>query len=261
MPKHTAKQAKSGSLDDRKSSAFELACSAEETPDPVKRLQLALRAVRLDPCCLDARLILAEAAGGPKREYIEELHGIVALGRRQLRHRFAADRGNFWGVTETRPYMRARARLAEVLASAGRLQEAVQHYSEMLCLDGRDSMGNRYGLVGCLLEIGDLDGVRKLLGDDEVSSMYAWATVLERLLAQHLDEATTALEKARKLNGSAELLLSGRHRAPSELPLGYTPGDFSEAVFIYHTLGRAWKKHSNARKWLRSKDVTSTGLE
>lgn len=244
--------------EDRALVAFELACAADEAADELERIKLALRAVRLDPYCLDARLILAEAAGGPTDEYIGELREIVALGERQLEHRFQHDRGQFWGVTETRPCMRVRLRLAEELHKANRTKQAIAEYAALMELDERDSMGNRHWLLGCYLEVGDLEGARRILKDcaDETTPMIAWGAVLERFLSANEPEATALLDKARERNRFVESLLSGRHRVPEVIPNSYSPGDFSEAAICYDAQGRAWKVHPTARRWLRAQEAT-----
>lgn len=242
--------------DERAIQAFELACAAEETADELERIKLALRAVRLDPYCLDARVIVAEAAGGPEREFIADLQGIVALGERQLEHCFEQDRGHFWGVVETRPYMRARARLAEEFHKAGRIHEAIQHYKDLMELDERDSLGIRFPLLGCYLQVGDLEGTRKLFKDCDAdfSAFFAWGRVLERFLSGDGGGAEAALKEARKLNHFAEALLSGRRRAHGFTPDSYSRGDFSEALVCYEVMGSAWKAHPAAKKWLRQMD-------
>ena len=52
--------------------ARELMWRTDDCPDFLLALSLAARAVRIDPACLDARLMLAMFASGPADEYIEE---------------------------------------------------------------------------------------------------------------------------------------------------------------------------------------------
>ena len=65
-----------------------------------------------------------------RREYLMRAvcAGELAIGER----RFVEDRGEFWLVLETRPYMRARHALAEDLWFSGARQEAISHLREML---------------------------------------------------------------------------------------------------------------------------------
>ena len=79
----------------------------------------------------------------------------MAAGERALgAQAFEEDVGHFWGLLETRPYMRARAGLAASLWTAGDEVEAVEHYQDMLRLNPGDNQGHRYVLLGCLLQMG-----------------------------------------------------------------------------------------------------------
>ena len=54
-------------------------------------------------------IILAQAASGTNhQELIEHMRRIVETGQRTLGEQFFKEnRGHFWGILETRPYMRA----------------------------------------------------------------------------------------------------------------------------------------------------------
>jgi tetratricopeptide (TPR) repeat protein len=124
------------SHDERRIIAERLLDSSLECSDPMLALGYALRAVRLNPAELDARVLLAISAAGPPDEFIEELQAIVAAGEADLGEKFFREnRGHFWGLIETRPYMRARSRLAYELYLSGRILEAIRQYEEMLQLN------------------------------------------------------------------------------------------------------------------------------
>ena len=214
----------------------------------------ALRAVRLDPACLDARVLLAIAAGGPASEFIEELEKIVAIGESDFGSDFfKQNRGEFWGLIETRPYMRARHHLALELYNAGRIAEAIHHFEEMLQLNPDDNQGLRYSLLGHYLEVGDLEGARRLFNTygDEPFAMFLWARVLERYLSSDLIGAVEALQQARRQNPHVEPFLVGKAKLPKRRPDYYGIGDVTEAMTCMDTMGPAWKKHREAIQWLK----------
>ena len=92
---------------------------------------------------------------------------------------FAENVGHFWGITETRPYMRARFGLAESLTAAGRIDEAMTHYQELLRLNPNDNQGVRYVLLPKLLAAGrDVEAARLLKEYDEESANWAYARAL-----------------------------------------------------------------------------------
>ena len=71
--------------------------------------------------------------------------------------------GFFWGLTESRPYMRAKAFLAQALWDIGREDEAINHYQECLKLNPNDNQGLRYGLTSWLLAKDRLDEAELIL--------------------------------------------------------------------------------------------------
>src|SRR5262249_8050642 len=116
---------------------------AFEEPDAERRVQLAKDALALCPDCADAHVLLAEHAPG-RKEALRLYEQGVAAGERALgTEAFERDAGHFWGVLETRPYMRARLGLAHALWTAGRRDEAVRHLQDMLRLNPGDNQGVR----------------------------------------------------------------------------------------------------------------------
>ncbi len=78
----------------------------------MRRVDLARQALTISPDCADAYLLLAEEAASSLEEARELLERGVAAGERALGPEpFEEDVGYFWGILETRPYMRpGRAR-------------------------------------------------------------------------------------------------------------------------------------------------------
>ena len=105
-----------------------------------RRVTLAHEALEISPDCADAYLLLAEEATSSLEEARELLEQGVAAGERALGPEpFEGDVGYFWGLIETRPYMRARAALAETLWALGGREEAVAHQRELLRLNPNDN--------------------------------------------------------------------------------------------------------------------------
>jgi tetratricopeptide (TPR) repeat protein len=128
------------------------------------------------------------------------LHGIVAVAAERLgKKAFKEFVPHFWGVLDTRPYMRARFQLAEELREAGQVEDAIEEYEEMLLLNENDNLGVRYHLLPCLFALGRLDEARKLLkrypGECEWNVVFAWSRVLERLVLGDEPGASKALDR------------------------------------------------------------------
>jgi tetratricopeptide (TPR) repeat protein len=242
------------SRQDRRMIADRLFDACCDCRDEMMAIAYALRAVRLNAACLDARVLLAIAAGGPPGELIEELQTIVGVGEADLGHDFfKQNRGEFWGLIETRPYMRARHNLAHELYKAGRIAEAIHHYEAMLQLNPDDNQGLRYSLLGHYLEVDDLDGALRLLQTygDEPFAMFLWARVLERYLSGDLIGAVDALQQARRQNPHVEPFLVGKAKLPKNRPDYHGTGDVTEAMTCMDAIGPAWKKHREAVQWLK----------
>jgi tetratricopeptide (TPR) repeat protein len=122
-----------------------LAFEALEAETEAQARKLAKRALAKDPDCVDALVLLTSIEAESPKQAIEGLQKAVAAGERSLGAAFfKKNKGHFWGVVETRPYMRARQQLAEMLRGVGCLQDAIGHFSAMLVLNPGDNQGVRY---------------------------------------------------------------------------------------------------------------------
>ena len=230
-----------------------LAFDAMDAESAEQAREFAQRALALDPDCVDALVTMANLDARSAKEAIAGLEKAVEAGERSLGAQFFAEnKGQFWGILETRPYMRARAELAALHHSEGHVRKAIGHYEAILDLNPNDNQGVRDELLGCYLECADLNGAGRLLKEYENDSManFAWGRVLERYLSRDLAGARRALAKARKCNGFVELYLSASKKLPGEMPAMYSPGSEEEAVLCMENLMGAWAKHRDALFWL-----------
>ncbi len=235
--------------------AQELAYEAMESDNINTAVELAMQAVELDRRCVDALVILARGGSDSQDELIENLEKAVWMGERALGEDFFEEnRGYFWGLIETRPYMRARQELADLLNDAGRTDDAIAHYEAMLELNPNDNQGIRYFLLAFYLKRGDLDGARRLFDqyDDEGSASFQWSRILERHISGDETKAVALLAEARKDNAFVEPYLTGAKRMPRSLPEYYSPGEESEAKHVAVSLRPAWKGHRKSVAWLKA---------
>jgi hypothetical protein len=229
---------------------------AFEEPDEQHRVQLAKDALAICPDCADAYVLLAEHATATSRKDARRLYEQgVAAGERALgAEAFEQDVGHFWGILETRPYMRARLGLAHSLWTAGRRDEAVLHLQDMLRLNPGDNQGVRYTLAGFLLFLDRDDDLSRLLQQypDEASAGWAYTKAL-LAFRQHGDtpDARQLLKQAKKTNKHVPAYLLGEKHPPSQQPAYYSPGDESEALDYIGSFLAAWKATPGAVFWLR----------
>lgn len=234
--------------------AQEIAWDAMEAPTRKRRATLANKALELSPHCADAYVVLAEDAESPEAAAVLFRRGVEAGAAALGPERFEQDAGAFWGLLETRPYMRALHGLAISLWSAGKKTEAVDQAREMLRLNPNDNQGVRYGLLAWLLEMGRVDETQALLDvyDDEASAVFAWSRVLLAFRRHGADAtADAALTEAIEENPHVPELLLGLRPTP-EPPPYYSPGEESEAVVYVIDAQDAWNAAPGALSWLSS---------
>jgi tetratricopeptide (TPR) repeat protein len=236
-----------------KDEAQELAFDAMEAESKPQARKPAKLALAKDPDCVDALALLADIDAKSPQQAIAGLEKAVAAGERSLGTKFIKEnKGDFWGLLETRPYMRALEQLAGLLRGEELYPDAIRHYETMLALNPDDNQGVRDPLLGLYLATGNLEGASKLLRDYKNDSManFAWGRALECYLAADLPGAVTALEDARKTNRFVELDLSGQKPMPKHLPGMYSAGSDEEAILCLDNLSLAWVKHKEAVFWL-----------
>jgi tetratricopeptide (TPR) repeat protein len=226
---------------------------AFEEPDEQRRVRLATEALAICPDCADAYVLLAEHAAG-RREALRLYEQGVAAGERALGpEAFQRDAGHFWGLLETRPYLRARLGLAHALWAAGRRDEAVRHWQDMLRLNPNDNQGVRYALAGSLLFLDRDDDLDRLLRQyNEGSATWAYTKAL-LAFRRHGDtpEARQSLKKAEEANRHVPAYLLGEKFPPAGPPAYYSPGDESEALTYLGGFLAGWRSTPGAVAWLR----------
>jgi tetratricopeptide (TPR) repeat protein len=220
------------------------------------RVALAREALAISPDCADAYLLLAEETASSAEEARELLEQGVAAGERALGPApFEEDVGYFWGILETRPYMRARAALAETLWALDRREEAVDHQRELLRLNPNDNQGVRYRQAEWLLALKRYDELDELfvIYEDDAAAAFAYTKALA-VFCREGDSAGARqlLMEAREVNPHVPLFLSGRKRLPKRLPDYVGFGDESEAVDYAAGAGALWTSVPGAPAWLES---------
>ena len=233
--------------------AQELAFESMEAATAERARELAQQALAIDPDCVDALVVMTDLDANTEQDAIAGLKKAVEAGERGLGAEFFQEnKGHFWGILETRPYMRARAQLAELLRAAGSDVQAMQHYEGMLELNPNDNQGLRDPLLGCYLAHGRLEKAAKLLHDYEGDAMatFAWGRVLERFLAGDRPGAKRALKNARKGNPFVEMFFTGKLRMTGEMPDSYSLGSKEEAMICFDHLGAAFLKNQPAMFWV-----------
>ncbi len=240
--------------------AQELMYQAFESANPAERIRLAQQALKTSPDCADAYVLLAqESVPTPQAARTLYEAGVKAGERALGSQAFKEMKGHFWVAIETRPYMRARAGLAQTLWVLGERQQAIEHFNEMLRLNPGDNQGIRYLLVTLLLEVGDDKALDKLLKKykDDYSATWKYTHALVCFNREgNSAQANLYLHDAVSYNPHVPAYLLGKKRIPKTLPAFVGMGDQNEAIHYAVDAKPIWQKTPHALDWL--KDVPAT---
>lgn len=235
--------------------AQEVMYKAWDENNPATRLILARQALSITPDCADAYVLLAEEESSTRKEALNLYQQGVKAGERALGEDFfKKNRGYFWGLVETRPYMRAREGLARTLWEMGEDQEALSHYREMLSLNPMDNQGIRYTLLSLLLETNRGEEADHLLIEFEDDASAEWLFNKALRLFQKggaTKKASRALQEAVHYNPHIPNYLAGQVRIPHALPMRIILGEESEAVNYAAMHLSIWRQTPGALEWLK----------
>ncbi len=156
---------------------------AEDASSKQKKLEYLSKALELEPEHLDAARMAAELKAESPEALLLALSSLLEKGTAQMEKGgfFRDDMGDFWGVLETRPYMRLRHAHLEQLIGCGMMRRAAAEAEEMLRLCTADNLGVRYELMHLYAYLEDEDAalaLQKQYDDYEESQMLLPLAVL-----------------------------------------------------------------------------------
>jgi tetratricopeptide (TPR) repeat protein len=234
--------------------AQELIDQAWEEDDDIARVRLVLQALARSPDHADGYVLLAQQVGADlvaMRELYEQ--GVVAGERALGTSVFAEEAGSFWGLIQTRPYMRARHGLALTLWKLGEKQQAIGHLEAMLKLNPHDNQGVRYSLIAWLFEVGPDAELSKLFDayQDDATAEWGYTRALWTF-RNHGDgrKATRLLRDALRWNPHVPAYLLGSRQLPKQVPPYVSLGEDSEAIAYAAHASHLWQDTEGALAWL-----------
>jgi tetratricopeptide (TPR) repeat protein len=242
-----------GAEDDAVSKAQDIMCDAWDADSKARRMALARKALEVSPLCADAYVLLAQEVAGHLDEEIELYQKGVDAGESVLgAAAFREDVGHFWGLLETRPYMRARCGLALALWRKGEQEAAIAHVQDMLRLNPNDNQGMRYILLAWLLARGRQDGIASLMRRYKGDSAPQWRYTEALLEFRRVGDADTSrkrLAAAMRGNPHVPAYLLGK-TLPLSAPAYVTVGGEEEAQDFAREYLARWRDTPGALEWL-----------
>lgn len=213
-----------------------------------KRKKLIKEALEIYPNSPDAYLLMAQDTKSPIEQYQLYYQAVIA-GKKDLGEAFFEENaGHFWLMTETRPFMRAKAELAYYHAYYGDKTVAITEFNDLLFLNPNDNQGIRYPLLTLYIEGKDYKEAENLIVRyvNDISANFLFNRALVYYFKDGLTAKTKAqLKKADQQNPHVKDYLTGKTALPKRLPDHMGIGDKAEAVMYTQENGQLWEKASS----------------
>lgn len=175
---------------------------AYDAGTPEQAVKYAKKALKRDKNCLDAKLLIIELNHTDDAEKAKlELEKAISYEKKRLEGEGFFDEdsvGVFYGMIETRPYMRAVNSYVELLMAMGKIKKAVRECERLIELNANDNMGIRYKLMTLYAMLEDKESAEALCEkyENEESFMILYP---KALLYYKLDDYKTLKPLTRKL--------------------------------------------------------------
>ena len=220
---------------------------------PAKGKKLIKQALELDPDNADAYNYLASVENDVDKA-LALYRQAVEAGERALGEEFMEEnKGHFWGLIETRPYMRAKAGVAGCLYAKNRINAAVEVYREMIELNPNDNQGVRYLLSTILLSKKDLSDYESFINNYDGGDSAVWHYNNALYHFKKMGKSTkseTELMKAYKFNPHVMEFMLGLKELPKEMPQFIGRGDENEAAAYIFDAIHTWGQTDGALDWM-----------
>lgn len=220
---------------------------------PKKGLQLVKEALKLNPDNVRAMTYLADHSDKLEESY-ELYRQAVQIGAKQLgENYFIENKGHFWGMHETRPYMAAKLGYADCLYAIDKTEESIREYSEMLELNPGDNQGVRYILASVLLKCKKYNSYFELYQkfEDEESTFWNFNYALFLFATEgSTKKANHALSQANKQNKHVIQFMTGQKKFKTEPTGYYNPGAENEATVYMMENFKSWIDCSGSFEWV-----------
>lgn len=236
--------------------ADEIIFDAMNADTEEETLRLARKALSVSEDCVDAWVLLGHFAENLDDAVEFYNKGVEAAERVLGEDPFVNSIGYFWGLVETRPYMRALHGLAVCLDSSGYLEDAANFYRGMLVLNPNDNQGVRYPLAQLLLELDLNEEAEELFNayDENIEPSWNYSRALLDFRKHGPSRiADKSLEAAFNVNGVIPEYLLGRKELPEELPEDFADGQDEEAALYAAASKHVWESDKKALSWLKSR--------
>ena len=216
--------------------AYEILEEAQNARNEKEAIKLAKKAYEKSPECFDAILFQCDLEeNGIKRMKLLE-GGLEVEKNRLIKEKYfdKENIGHFYGIFETRPYIRGLVAKAEYLLEEGKLRQAESICKEVLKLNENDNMGARYLLMAIfatLEEENDMLKLYKKYPEEDLEMLFPLFALYYKI--GNDKKALEYLNRVNKCNSNFVKFFNGTIKESGKVKPGYySRGDSSE-IFMY----------------------------
>ena len=216
--------------------AYELLEKAENTKSKTQAIKYAKEAYDMCPNCFDAILFQCDLEeNGIKRMKLLD-DGLEFEKSRLTKEKYfdKENIGHFYGIFETRPYIRGLVNKAEYLLEEGKISQAENVCREVLRLNENDNMGARYLLMAIYATLekeNDMQKLYKKYPEEDLEMMFPLFALYYKL--GNDKKAKEYLNRVDKCNSNFVKFFNGTIKESKNVSSGYySRGDSSE-IFMY----------------------------
>ena len=214
--------------------AYEILDKAYEADSLKEATKLAKQALKKCDYCLDATIFLANLEKNTLK--IEQIinEGIDKEKKRLTKEGFFEkdNIGHFYGIFETRPYIRGLYFKAQYLATLSRLKKAREVCLEILRLNSNDNMGARYLLMAVdagLEDEKDLLKIYKKYPEENLRTLFPLCALYYK--QENMEKAKEYASRLHKVNSNLLKFYQEKIEMDEYIEDGcYQIGDASEVV-------------------------------
>ena len=216
--------------------AYELLEKAENAKSKAQAIKYAKKAYEKCPECFDAIIFQCDLEeNGIKRMKLLDA-GLKTEKNRLIKEKYfdKENIGHFYGIFETRPYIRGLVIKAEYLLEEGKLRQAESVCNEVLKLNANDNMGVRYLLMAIyatLEEENDMLKLYKKYPEEDLEMLFPLFAIYYK--NGNDKKAKEYLKRIDKCNPNFVKFFKGTIEESKKISPGYySRGDSSE-IFMY----------------------------
>lgn len=233
---------------------LELAEKAWDAGNESNAFRLARKALKLDPQNFDAESLCIRCGSKDPFDYMKKLEQAIARATKIMEregYMDAESTGRFWGILETRPYMRLWDEYSQILLRLGMMRKAMSAYEEMIRLCENDNLGSRFALMhlyAFLEEEKKAASLYKQFEECDQTMMVLPLSVLYYKMGDFI-KAEKYLKRLAKFNKDTKAFFQSfvEDRTPPQIELnkyGYRPYsmeellvDYSENDYLFKSVG------------------------